>query len=164
MANFLRNYWYVAARSEEIGRSLMRRVILNEPIVFYRTEAGEAVAMEDRCCHRSVPLSIGKLVADTVQCGPGSFAGVLHQGGIEAFSDRFAGRCRHECLRDQARWTSTRQIAAGSACIHRIFRVAVSPPKMPATSTQARKNTFTLKPAAPPRQRPQTSPAARKPL
>jgi vanillate O-demethylase monooxygenase subunit len=69
MTHFLRNYWYVAARSEEIGRSLLRRVILNEPIVFYRTEAGEAVAMEDRCCHRSVPLSIGKLVADTVQCG-----------------------------------------------------------------------------------------------
>ncbi|AXK83139.1 aromatic ring-hydroxylating dioxygenase subunit alpha [Pseudolabrys taiwanensis] len=66
---YLRNHWYVAARTEEVGRGLLRRLILNEPVLLYRTKAGEAVAMEDRCCHRSVPLSIGKLVDDNVQCG-----------------------------------------------------------------------------------------------
>ncbi|MGY3138372.1 phenylpropionate dioxygenase-like ring-hydroxylating dioxygenase large terminal subunit [Bradyrhizobium sp. USDA 4501] len=66
---FLRNHWYVAARSDELGRSLLARRILNEPVLLYRTEAGEAVAIEDRCCHRNVPLSIGKLVKDDVQCG-----------------------------------------------------------------------------------------------
>ncbi|RJF69408.1 aromatic ring-hydroxylating dioxygenase subunit alpha [Rhodopseudomonas palustris] len=66
---FLRNHWYVAARSEELGRSLLARRILNEPVLLYRTGAGEAVAIEDRCCHRNVPLSIGKLVNDDVQCG-----------------------------------------------------------------------------------------------
>lgn len=66
---FLRNQWYVAARSEEVGRNLLARYILNEPVLLYRSEAGEAIAIEDRCCHRNVPLSIGKLVQDEVQCG-----------------------------------------------------------------------------------------------
>ena len=66
---FLKNHWYVAARSSELGRALLGRQILNEPVLLYRTEAGEAVAIEDRCCHRNVPLSIGKLVKDDVQCG-----------------------------------------------------------------------------------------------
>ncbi|MDX3904658.1 MAG: aromatic ring-hydroxylating dioxygenase subunit alpha [Pigmentiphaga sp.] len=65
---FLRNQWYAAARGGEVGRSLLRRKILNEPIVMYRTLDGQVAAIEDRCCHRHVPLSIGKLVEDRVQC------------------------------------------------------------------------------------------------
>jgi len=37
---FLRNAWYVAASDKEIGRKPLRRIIMNEPIVMYRTEAG----------------------------------------------------------------------------------------------------------------------------
>ena len=66
---FLRNYWYVAASDSEIGRKPFRRIIMNEPIVFYRTEDGTPVALEDRCPHRRLPLSMGKLVGDDVlQC------------------------------------------------------------------------------------------------
>ena len=65
---FLRNYWYVAASDHEVGRSPMRRVILGEPIVFYRTEDGTPIALEDRCAHRHLPLSMGKLIGDTLQC------------------------------------------------------------------------------------------------
>jgi vanillate O-demethylase monooxygenase subunit len=66
---FLRNYWYVAATDSEIGRKPFRRIIMNEPIVFYRTEDGTPVALEDRCPHRRLPLSMGKLVGDDVlQC------------------------------------------------------------------------------------------------
>ncbi len=39
-------------------------MILGEPIVLFRTEAGEPVAFEDRCAHRHLPLSMGKLVGD----------------------------------------------------------------------------------------------------
>ncbi|MGA8497830.1 MAG: hypothetical protein WB764_20245 [Xanthobacteraceae bacterium] len=35
---FLRNYWYVAATDAEVGRKLLPRTILGEPIVFFRTE------------------------------------------------------------------------------------------------------------------------------
>ena len=59
---FLRNYWYVAASGPEIGRKPFRRIIMNEPVVFYRTEDGTPVALEDRCPHRRMPLSMGKLV------------------------------------------------------------------------------------------------------
>ena len=66
---FLRNHWYVAASGSEIGRKPFRRIIMNEPVVFYRTEDGTPVALEDRCPHRRLPLSMGKLVGDDVlQC------------------------------------------------------------------------------------------------
>jgi vanillate O-demethylase monooxygenase subunit len=65
---FLRNYWYVAAHDQEIGRKPLGRIILGEPVVFYRLEDGTPVALEDRCAHRHLPLSMGKLVGDTLQC------------------------------------------------------------------------------------------------
>jgi len=66
---FLRNAWYVAATDREIGRTPLRRIIMNEPIVMYRTEAGLPVALEDRCVHRHLPLSMGKLVdGDILEC------------------------------------------------------------------------------------------------
>ena len=65
---FLRNYWYVAATDTEIERKPLGRIILGEPIVFYRLEDGTPVALEDRCAHRHLPLSMGKLVGDTLQC------------------------------------------------------------------------------------------------
>ena len=66
---FLKNYWYVAASGSEIGRKPFRRVIMNEPVVLYRTENGTPIALEDRCPHRRLPLSMGKLVGDDVlQC------------------------------------------------------------------------------------------------
>jgi vanillate O-demethylase monooxygenase subunit len=65
---FLRNYWYVAADDHEIGAQPFARTILNEPIVFFRKEDGTPVALEDRCCHRHVPLSKGTRVGDNLRC------------------------------------------------------------------------------------------------
>jgi phenylpropionate dioxygenase-like ring-hydroxylating dioxygenase large terminal subunit len=66
---FLRNSWYVAAWDREIGRPPLARMILGEPIVFYRQEDGRPVALEDCCCHRHLPLSLGRLEGDTLRCG-----------------------------------------------------------------------------------------------
>lgn len=66
---YLRNCWYGAAWSREVGRDLFVRTICDEPIVFYRTQAGRAVALEDRCAHRRAPLSKGRLVGDVLRCG-----------------------------------------------------------------------------------------------
>ena len=66
---FVQNAWYAAGFCDEFGRHLKARTFLNEPVVIYRTEAGVAVAMEDRCAHRRLPLSMGRLVGDTVECG-----------------------------------------------------------------------------------------------
>jgi vanillate O-demethylase monooxygenase subunit len=65
---FLRNFWYVAASSHEVGRTAVGRMILGEPLVFFRTEDGAPAALEDRCVHRHLPLSMGKVVGDHLQC------------------------------------------------------------------------------------------------
>jgi vanillate O-demethylase monooxygenase subunit len=66
---FIRNAWYAAGWSREIGRKLIARTLLNEPVVMFRTEGGQAVALADRCAHRFVPLSRGHLKGDTLECG-----------------------------------------------------------------------------------------------
>lgn len=65
---FLRNAWYAGAWSEEVGRTLFTRKMLNEAVLMYRTEAGAAVAISNVCPHRFAPLSLGKLVGDAVEC------------------------------------------------------------------------------------------------
>ncbi len=64
-----RNHWYIAAWSSEIGREPFGRWLLNEPVAFYRTADGEAVAVQDRCPHRHFPLSKSRLVGDDIECG-----------------------------------------------------------------------------------------------
>jgi vanillate monooxygenase len=66
---FLRNSWYVAAWDREVTRQLLHRTLLNEPVVLYRKQDGTPVALEDRCCHRHLPLSMGKLEGDELRCG-----------------------------------------------------------------------------------------------
>ena len=65
---FLQNAWYVAAWETEIGDGPFSRTILNEPVVLFKTPGG-IVALEDRCCHRALPLSMGQVVDDRLQCG-----------------------------------------------------------------------------------------------
>ncbi len=72
---FIKNAWYVGALESEVGREPMGRVILNEPIVFFRKEDGTPVALEDRCCHRHYPLSHGELHGDRLQC---SYHGMVY--------------------------------------------------------------------------------------
>jgi phenylpropionate dioxygenase-like ring-hydroxylating dioxygenase large terminal subunit len=66
---FLRNSWYVAAWDREVTRSPLRRVFLDEPVVLYRGTSGEPVGLEDRCCHRQLPLSMGKVEGNDLRCG-----------------------------------------------------------------------------------------------
>jgi phenylpropionate dioxygenase-like ring-hydroxylating dioxygenase large terminal subunit len=66
---FLKNAWYVAGWDYHVANAPLARTILNEPIVFFRTEDGEVVALEDRCCHRSAPLSAGRIKGSEIECG-----------------------------------------------------------------------------------------------
>jgi phenylpropionate dioxygenase-like ring-hydroxylating dioxygenase large terminal subunit len=66
---FLRNSWYLAAWDHELDDGLLARTLLNEPVVVYRAADRRPVALEDRCCHRSLPLSMGKRVGNDLHCG-----------------------------------------------------------------------------------------------
>lgn len=66
---FIYNEWYVAAFKDEVGRELLARKILNKRVVMYRTLDGQPIALEDRCAHRSFPLSRSFLEADNIVCG-----------------------------------------------------------------------------------------------
>ncbi len=68
-SEFLENAWYVAAQSAQISRELQPLTILGDNLVFYRDSNDKIVALEDACPHRKMPLSMGKLVGDAVQCG-----------------------------------------------------------------------------------------------
>ncbi|TPG48218.1 aromatic ring-hydroxylating dioxygenase subunit alpha [Sphingomonas glacialis] len=65
----IRNCWYVAGFADEISRDIISRRLLGIDIALYRTLAGEAVAVRNRCPHRSFPLAKGKLDGDTLVCG-----------------------------------------------------------------------------------------------
>jgi phenylpropionate dioxygenase-like ring-hydroxylating dioxygenase large terminal subunit len=65
----LRNIWYHAMPSTDLRRGKMvAKILLNEPILFGRTNQGKAFAIRDICPHRAVPLSCGWYDGETVQC------------------------------------------------------------------------------------------------
>jgi phenylpropionate dioxygenase-like ring-hydroxylating dioxygenase large terminal subunit len=67
--NYPLNCWYVAATSDEVGRQPLGRRLLDRDVVLYRTQTGEPVALADRCAHRAMPLSAGRLDGDDIVCG-----------------------------------------------------------------------------------------------
>src|SRR5580692_12383800 len=75
---FLYNAWYVAAWGTEIGEKPMARTLLEEPVVFYRGSDGQVAALEDRCCHRGMPLSRGKVFGNSIRC---DYHGMVFDGG-----------------------------------------------------------------------------------
>ncbi len=66
---YLKDAWYVAGWSKDFTRELKPETFLGENIVIFRKENGEAVALEDACPHRKLPLSKGRLKGDVVECG-----------------------------------------------------------------------------------------------
>lgn len=66
---YLRNSWYVGEIASAVGRQLVSVRMLGEPIVLYRKADGTVAALEDACPHRKLPLSMGRLKGDQVECG-----------------------------------------------------------------------------------------------
>lgn len=65
---FLQNFWYVAGFSNALSDKPVERVICNVPVVIFRTEAGHVKALRNYCSHRRAPLSLGKVVKETIEC------------------------------------------------------------------------------------------------
>lgn len=66
---YLKNAWYVAALDREVGTGLTPVMVLGEPVVIYRRQDGGLVALEDACPHRKLPLSMGRIKGDQIECG-----------------------------------------------------------------------------------------------
>lgn len=66
---FLLDQWYVGAWSWELKDKPVGRTLLNQPIVLFRTGDGLVAALENRCCHRALPLSDGTVEAQGLRCG-----------------------------------------------------------------------------------------------
>lgn len=87
---YVTNAWYVACWSQQIPQGEMfHRTLLDQPVVFYRKADGSPVALQDRCPHRFIPLHLGTLRGDRIECGyhglqfdcAGACVGNPHGGG-----------------------------------------------------------------------------------
>ncbi|MEM9377439.1 MAG: Rieske (2Fe-2S) protein, partial [Pseudomonadota bacterium] len=70
---WLTDSWYLGCLSAELkAGAMVRRIILDQPIVIARTKSGEVFALRDICPHRLVPLSAGKQIdtegEPTIEC------------------------------------------------------------------------------------------------
>ncbi|GBQ08047.1 aromatic ring-hydroxylating oxygenase subunit alpha [Acetobacter cerevisiae] len=63
------NFWYPIAWSHKVrpGKTFPARYA-GHPIALIRPENGPVYALEDRCAHRQVPLSKGKVEGDCIKC------------------------------------------------------------------------------------------------
>ncbi|MHB8135395.1 MAG: Rieske 2Fe-2S domain-containing protein [Anaerolineaceae bacterium] len=64
----IRNQWYVVLESNEVKAQPIGTTRLGEKMVFWRDPSGKVHAAADRCPHRGVALSAGKMQADHLQC------------------------------------------------------------------------------------------------
>lgn len=69
MSDFVYKAWYVACLSHELTQALKAMTLLSQAVVLYRDTSGVPVALEDACPHRKLPLSMGRLKGDHVECG-----------------------------------------------------------------------------------------------
>ena len=104
------DFWYPVARSGRVKKGQTLAVsFAGDPIVLTRTESGALFALEDRCPHRQVPLSVGAVCGETLRCGyhgwifdkEGKCIGVPYVGkveGVPAGARRYPSREAHGFL------------------------------------------------------------------
>lgn len=68
-ATGLRNRWYAILPSQMLPEGSMKKVTrLSVDWLLFRDAAGEVHMLEDRCPHRSAPLSVGQHLGDRIAC------------------------------------------------------------------------------------------------
>lgn len=65
----LRDHWYPLLRTSDLPRDRPIAIqLLGEPLVLFRDAAGAPQCLTDRCSHRSVPLSLGRICDGKLEC------------------------------------------------------------------------------------------------
>jgi phenylpropionate dioxygenase-like ring-hydroxylating dioxygenase large terminal subunit len=94
------DYWYPVARSEKLGRGkVIGTRFWGRPIAVFRDETGKAHALEDRCAHRQVKLSLGQVKGCNLLCqyhgweygGDGKVVAIPHELGGKPFPNLRVG-------------------------------------------------------------------------
>ena len=62
------NYWYVVAKSDAVKTQPVGVKLWHENIVLFRDSQNKIHALEDRCPHRQVKLSHGKVIENALEC------------------------------------------------------------------------------------------------
>jgi phenylpropionate dioxygenase-like ring-hydroxylating dioxygenase large terminal subunit len=75
--------WYALCTSDELRSEPLARVLYGTPLVLFREADGRPAALLDRCPHRNVALSRGRVDRGVIECG---YHGWRFDG---------AGRCSH---------------------------------------------------------------------
>lgn len=60
--------WFIAVESSALAKSPVSVTVQNVPLVLFRDGQGKAVALVDRCPHRNVPLSLGRVREGCLEC------------------------------------------------------------------------------------------------
>lgn len=62
------NHWYVVARSSQVQTQPLGVTLWHQAIAIYRDSTGKVHALEDRCPHRHVKLSHGRVNDNLLEC------------------------------------------------------------------------------------------------
>jgi phenylpropionate dioxygenase-like ring-hydroxylating dioxygenase large terminal subunit len=65
----LGDHWYVACPSSQLASTPKAVVVGDLDLVLFRDARGAAHALLDRCCHRGVKLSLGRITDGRIACG-----------------------------------------------------------------------------------------------
>ena len=128
---YLRNSWYVAAWSHELTDAPLARTMLEEQVVLFRLPDGDVAALEDRCPHRHVPLSLGRCEGNGLRCG---YHGLMFDADgrcIEAPSQSFVPPARVRAYPAAERhgwvWVWMGEVAAADPSLIPDFGLLTSP-------------------------------------
>lgn len=60
--------WIAAALAQDLNRFPLRVAFEGRDLVLFRDRKGRAKALEDRCPHRGMPLSLGRITKGRIAC------------------------------------------------------------------------------------------------
>ena len=89
----LNAYWYIACEARDLRRKPITRQVLGQPLVLFRAQTGEPVALLDRCPHRNLALSEGWLRQGELVCRYHGW-----QFGPQGDCRLIPGRCQQRAL------------------------------------------------------------------
>jgi phenylpropionate dioxygenase-like ring-hydroxylating dioxygenase large terminal subunit len=64
----IRNQWYALLESNEVKTKPVGMTRMGEKMVFWRDQAGKVHCAVDKCPHRGIQISLGKIVEGALQC------------------------------------------------------------------------------------------------